>query len=265
MVLSIIVLVGILVVAVLFGLQPLVKLTKPTSTAKEAEPFAAGEAVSFFTAKETNDYLVKDEDKYVTRLTAQDLSARGVSTTTEYLQVVATTGLTFSDKEKTTLRNAATKADEMLSQFYGLGVVGSKTQNIHWCFAKVGDAYENGLPHTRSNVIFVPVKVISYSHKELISTLIHEKVHLYQRLYPEDIQAYLEFAGYIQWKERQFYPLARSNPDIDPFVYIHPSTKQPMVALYASDTPKSISDVLVSSDYKNEHPYEEIAYAIATI
>ena len=42
--------------------------------------------------------------------------------------------------------------------------------------------YENGLPHTRSNIIFLSDKMIPETETpDFINTLIHEKIHVYQR------------------------------------------------------------------------------------
>jgi len=56
--------------------------------------------------------------------------------------------------------------------------------------------------------------------------------------------------------------LVRSNPDLDPWIYLHPKTQRPMMAVYRSAKPKNINDVILA-DSAAEHPYESMAYEIA--
>lgn len=221
--------------------------------------------VRFLTGHETNAFLSEDEDRYIANLSAQDLYARRVGNTGEYMETASRAGLTFSDPEMEVLRAASLQADNLLAPFYDKGIVGKKAASIPWHFAKIVPEYEEGMPHTRSDVIFLPAVIFHKTPRELVSTLIHEKIHVYQRLFGEDIGSYLTGAGYIRWKERSFYPLARSNPDLDPWVYIHPITKKPMVFQYASDAPQSMNDVdQTPTEPQFEHPYEEIAYHVAS-
>jgi hypothetical protein len=97
-----------------------------------------------------------------------------------------------------------------------------------------------------------------------VRTLIHEKVHLYQRLYPEEITQILERRKFRRWKQRLGEPRVRANPDVDPWIYINPENNEPMVALYASDQPADISDIYLQ-DGAFEHPYEYLAYEIASL
>jgi hypothetical protein len=68
--------------------------------------------------------------------------------------------------------------------------------------------------------------------------------------------------GFKRWKTRVSEPLSRANPDLDPWIYIDPRTEKPMIAVYNSKNPNSISDVKLT-DFAFEHPYELMAYEIA--
>ena len=57
--------------------------------------------------------------------------------------------------------------------------------NIKWIFECTDNndkkQYEEGLPHTRENIIFLTKSIIKNNEENLINTLIHEKIHIYQR------------------------------------------------------------------------------------
>jgi hypothetical protein len=166
------------------------------------------------------------------------------------------------------LTQASKKADNLISKLTvkGCPSMAKNLRSIPWIFASTeGSTYEDGLPHTRLNVIFLSSNALSrltMNERELIRTLIHEKIHIQQRLHPIETLALLKERGYIQWKERAGVPRIRANPDLDNWIYIDPTTKKRMVAYYTSDTPSSISDITLSS-VNYEHPYEAIAYEIS--
>ena len=115
-----------------------------------------------------------------------------------------------------------------------------KIASIPWVFALTKEnEYEDGLPHTRTNIIFLSTNV-DQTPLKLVSILIHEKIHIYQRLYPEETMNFLAVHGYYRWKQRFGVPRIRSNPDLDPWIYFNPVSKQPMIAYYTSDTPNNI-------------------------
>jgi hypothetical protein len=218
--------------------------------------------IRFMTQQETKDFLFNDADEYVHTLNQWDLIARHVSIFQDYLTQIAKSAISFSENEKVRISNATKQADTFFKSLEIEGINCSKIASIPWVFAQTkGTSYEDGLPHTRANIIF-----ISSSHDQtsdaLIKTLIHEKIHLYQRIYPEETMQYLETNGYYRWKQRYGVPRIRSNPDLDPWIYFNPSTKTPMIALYASDSPQDIHDINIP-DPNMEHPYEHIAYTIS--
>ncbi len=127
-----------------------------------------------------------------------------------------------------------------------------------------GNEYEYGLPHTRNNIIILPINILS-SFNRLTKTLIHEKIHVYQKMYPDDINKYLDKNGYIKYKNRNEFNNLRANPDLDNYIYMN-SNKQIMKAEYI-DNPYTINDVIIEpiNDYKYEHPLEYMAYNIENL
>lgn len=218
--------------------------------------------IKFLTAEESKKFLLNDPDEYVHTLNQWDLIARKVTTYQDYLNKISNATLSFTNEQKTRLSNAAKDADEFFNKTRIDGINCEEIATIPWIFALTKDKeYEDGLPHTRANTIFLST-ILDQTHSKLVRTLIHEKVHIYQRLNPEDMMTFLATHGYYQYKQRFGIPRIRSNPDLDPWIYFNPISKQPMVAYYTSDNPLHIDDVTLTKSIE-EHPYEEIAYNIA--
>ena len=214
--------------------------------------------VKFMSEIETNQFLYRDEDGYVSNLSPLDLYARKVSESDRYLDMISQSGVSFTEEQKSRFGAAAKAADAFLetkTEFSGI-------IEIPWILAMTeGKIYEEGLPHTRAGIIFVSSN-INEEHKALTRTMIHEKLHVYQRMYPEKTVQYLEKMGYKRWKQRLGVPRIRANPDLDPWIYYDSNTNQPMAAYYTSDKPSGITDVTLSN-LGFEHPFEKIAYSIA--
>jgi len=230
-----------------------------------AMPWDCGDKMKFLSSQETREFLMKDPDSYVSTFSTWDLMARHVNTEMEYRKRIGNAAMSFDNGQKLRLIAAAKRADQCfatitLEKFKGIDDEQRKNIiNIPWVFALTrGGAYEEGLPHTRANIIFLSTKV-DETPERLAKLLVHEKVHLYQRMYPEHMMQMLQNNGYMRWKQRFGVPRIRANPDLDPYIYIEPKTQAPMLAVYKSDKPTGIEDVEIKHHVK-EHPYEEIAY-----
>lgn len=227
--------------------------------------------ITFLSAKETAKFIMSDPDNYTHNLNGWDLIARNVSTEIDYRRQAASAALEFSEDQKSRLKSAAAKADKFFACYKSdpnqtndyVDISGKDIAAIPWIFALTDDSvYEDGMPHTRANTIFLST-IVDETPRHLFKILVHEKVHLYQRLYPKQCVAYLASHGFIQWKMRQGVPRIRSNPDVDPWIYIELQSSKPLMALYVSDRPKNISDTVTAfDDISYEHPYELMAYTI---
>ena len=229
--------------------------------------------LTFLTAQETAKFIMSDPDNYTHNLNGWDLLARHVSTEIDYRRSSAGAAIDFTESQKTRINNAAVKADKFFASYKSdyaqtndyIDISGKDILAIPWIFALTNeDTYEDGMPHTRGNTIFLSTEV-DETPRNLTKLLIHEKVHLYQRLYPQQCAAYLANHGFVQWKLRQGVPRIRSNPDVDPWIYIESQSQKPLMALYASDKPRNLSDVVDAfNNIRYEHPYELMAYTIET-
>ena len=224
-------------------------------------------SIKFLTSEETTSFLLLDTDTYVSTMTRFDLSARKVTSPEDYLELITNKDSPeFEYSNKAKLSECCMIADKRLKDFHSVKFPGFNAviaSNIKWKLAKISNNYENGYPHTRQDIIFLSHKTINSSKEDLIKTLIHEKVHLYQRMYKEDINDFLKANKIIIFTEKQNFELARANPDTDKYIYV--MDKNPMTAVYTSKNPKGIDDVLFTpkNSHEFEHPYELQAYQIA--
>jgi hypothetical protein len=245
-----------------------------------------GGHIKFMTFKETADFLRNDSDRYVRNMSALDLHARHAKTYIDYLNNIEDTAITFTAEEKELLGKCADKADNSfkMEQFKELEYVnhinGNDIAGIKWVFANTyanhfNDTikeYEEGLPHTRENIIFVSKNVLKYDELNLTNTLIHEKIHIYQRYNSVLFENIIKDMGLIEIDKKAYKSAKyiRSNPDTNSKIYYAPdNTKKGiatdanvMVCLYRNNNPNSINDV-IHKNYSTEHPYEKIAYEIA--
>jgi hypothetical protein len=102
-----------------------------------------------------------------------------------------------------------------------------------------------------------------------VKTLIHEKIHVYQRAYRPSILQTLYQNGYIPKMSRQQLAknvkLIRANPDLDHLIYYH-SKYGNMYSYYNSELPRDVGDVSTSGgeDTRYEHPFELMAYEVSS-
>ncbi len=222
------------------------------------ELFTVKPGIVFLSKQETADLLRRDEDGFVKSLGGPDLYARKAKTAEEYLASAVDSAADFSDEERRRITRLIERLDMARLPLEKYGMDASKFDRLPWRIAKAG--YEQGLPHTRGDTIFLSQEVVNRPDTELRSTLVHEKVHVYQKAYPNDVAPFVRIIGYRPIGSRKEDPLVRANPDLDDKVYRTMEGKV-LGARYRSDRPKAIWDV--QGDASSEHPYEMIAYAVS--
>lgn len=178
----------------------------------------------------------------------------------------AAAAVSFSGEDKQRLSRLARECDARLLRLDGqYGVQGHRAVVIPWVFAKTrGPTYEGGLPHTRSNIIFLEERFInSTSDCHLARILAHEKVHVYQRLFGSNVADWAEQQGYrrLNMRTSPGNELLRANPDLDEWVYADRAGRT-MGMWYRSAAPAGVQDVW-GSGVRFEHPYETAAYGAA--
>ncbi len=258
------------------------------------ENYENNDHIYFMTYKDTANFFANDADMYVRNMTDLDLHARKVKTHMEYINNIEDTAISFTEEEKGLLKRCAENADiylrketfkELKYMKYTDYINGNNIAEIKWVFANtytnrfndILKENEEGLPHTRENVIFLSKNVLKNDELNLTNTLIHEKIHIYQRYNSKIFDKIMREMGLkeLDKKSYKFAKYIRSNPDTNNKIYYAAATaataateaaeideESIMVCLYRNNKPNGINDV-IHTNYAKEHPYEKIAYEIA--
>jgi len=244
------------------------KIHKPTSIEEWTQQDFN---ILFISKQETEQFLLEDKDEYVKRLSPIDLYARKANDAEHYISNIAKCASFFSDAEKKKLKRCAKLADKFLESYIYNDIRCSEIAKIPWKIAVTRKngvyQYEEGLPHTRSDVIFLSEYVINDNiavgedDTILTNTLIHEKVHIYQRYNSDIIGKVIEKLGYKVATPDSNTLLKRSNPDTNDNNY-YDKNNELIIFEYNSQKPKNINDVK-DDNFSSEHPYEKMAYDIA--
>ena len=218
--------------------------------------------------EETKQFLLKDVDQYVSNLSKYDIYARQVKTKKEYLDNISKAAASFTKEEIARLIKCSHDADiffKELSIKKYKEIKGGDIAAIKWIYAITdNNKYEEGLPHTRINIIFLSKNIFKNTDSDLTNTIIHEKIHIYQRFNSDLFNRILASMNYsiVDRNLVENIHLIRSNPDVNNNIYIDNNTKKYFICLYRNEKPSSINDVIINN-YSIEHPYEMIAYDIA--
>jgi hypothetical protein len=222
------------------------------------------EIINFLNSNELYDILKYDEDNYYKTFYELDLKTRNINNIKEYINLIKISVCNLNEKEKNKLILCIKNADARLEKIYFDWFDGKKAKELIWNIGCVkGKYYENGLPHTRGNIIILSKENINeYSEKKLTNTLIHEKVHIYQKKYSEDVQKYLDEHNFKIVKKKDSNDNIRANPDLNNFIY-QDNNNNIYKAIY-KDNPKSIEDIIYSpiNTQSYEHPFENMAIFI---
>lgn len=225
--------------------------------------------VILLSKEETLSIILNDTDNYYSKFTNKDLKVRKVNSISEYKNKIKNAVCEANKIIKKKITNSINKCNEKLNQLNIIhngnykGIDLNKLYNIKW---KIGficnNSYENGLPHTRNDTIIMPMDIVyDYTSNKLCETLIHEKVHIYQKLFQKETDIYLKENNFEKIKQIEDADNIRANPDIDDNIYTDGTT------IYkASYLPNAVSihDVRIYSDsQKYEHPFEHMAIILS--
>jgi hypothetical protein len=207
---------------------------------------------------EKKSVLTEDTDNFLKSLSVVDLFARKAKSLDTYLSKIKV--IPFTDSEKERLIILSNQVDNLIIE---KGILDPKLANIKWYFCKSTKSYENGLPHTRQwkDTTFIVLTEVSLKkdNSDLRKTLLHEKVHVYQKKFPEETEECISNLGFKKVGLRKgFHERLRANPDLNKFIYS--KNGKLYYSLYKSNFPKGISDTYTTSEF--EDPKEKIAYEL---
>ena len=217
----------------------------------------------FLSKFELEKYLIKDYDDYYKYFNETDFKVRNIKSLNDYYNIIKKSCIDISKQEQEYLNKLINIANEKISKYYIKGFNGLKCSKLEWKIGLINDDnYEAGMPHTRNDVIILPKKILFNNNLNLISTLIHEKVHVYQKRFPKDIELYLKENGFKKHSHKSNFKNIRANPDLDNFIYTN-KNDQLMRSIYNNNATdiKSIEIIPINS-LEYEHPFEYMAYNI---
>lgn len=192
----------------------------------------------------------------------------------------------LTETDKTLLTRVIVEANKLTTPYKNL-------QQLEWRIVKVKNTVEYGLPHTIGNMIVINRDTLLRPEKELVKTMIHEKLHIYQRMNSASARQWITQNGFrallpseFATLNKELLQLRRSNPDLDTNTYVHIKSNLVLRQLYNSNMPTSIMDskavgIPLSGNYipmsltndilglpktfycQLEHPYEIMACLIS--
>lgn len=210
------------------------------------------------------EILKKDDDNYYKSFYTNDLYSRHVNNLNDYINLIKLSTDDFNNYEKNKIISCVNDINNSFKKINYGWFDGKKANIISWKFGCIkGKLYENGLPHTRNDIIIISKEDINrLSYIKLKKTLIHEKVHIYQKKYYNDVKKYLDKYNFIKFKKRQEIDNIRANPDLDNWIY--KDNKKNIYKAQYNKNPKSIEDIIYFpiNNQSYEHPYEKMAIEI---
>jgi hypothetical protein len=227
----------------------------------------------FLSANETSIFLQNDRDKFVNSLNEINLLARNSKTSSEYISYIIKNTLNFTENQKNIIIKCFYKSYKImfanLKKIENYGIYKDKLselfflKNIRFALTKK-KAYEYGMPHTRNNIIFLSSfyldKYIDNPLK-ISKTIIHEIIHIYQRIYRNSYNTHLVTKGWVL--TNTINSKKRMNPDLDNLIW---KRKDKLYFVKFKKNPKNLEDIItVDSSSRNEHPYEYYAYKISNL
>ena len=210
--------------------------------------------IKIYDSLELTKSLKVDNYNYFTNMSDLNLEIRKIKNKQEYLNNIHYNFYDLSFIEKLILKKAIYKAHNKLNKIKYPGFYNYKLQNIPWLIGcSKNKKYEFGFPHTRKNIIILNIDNIYDS--TLYKTLIHERIHIYQKLFPNDIQ---EFLNHFNFKKvSKLTNKDRVNPDTDDYLY-----QRNNIIYQCKINDKDNTVKCTNNDSKYEHPYEFMAYKI---
>ena len=215
----------------------------------------------YLSSNDTYNILIDKTDNFFNRFNEYDFKARNIKSINDYEKIISNCVDDFSLEQIDIINELTNEIDMIEISCYWID--NNKLRNIPWKFSliKSNKLYENSFPHTRLDTIIIPKNQIKLT-EQFKNTLLHEKLHVYQKLYPNDFQIYLDnnnFIKLIKYNDPNNKYKCRANPDTDDWIYIKDNI------IYKSKykkNVKNISDVIYTpiNDSRYEHPREKAVY-----
>jgi hypothetical protein len=220
--------------------------------------------IIFLSKNELEDILVSDKDNFYNRFYKTDFELRKINNISEYTSKIKNSVTDFTENEKKYISEIITSINLKFENIVFPWLNGKKFNKLKWKIGLVnGYEYENGLPHTRGEYIIIHRDQIN--HYNFSKTMIHEKVHVYQKMYPEDVEIFLKLNNFKKIRKVNEYDRIRANMDIDEWIYADHNGNEYKAVF--NKNPFDIQDVTFSpcNSQLCEHPFEKMAIDISRL
>ena len=207
--------------------------------------------------------LKSNSDGYISRLDSVNLTARGCNNLQDYYNQIDNCVLDSKINQGALLNPYLFKIDNLKHIHKYINT--KKFHDIPWNIILTKGKYEGSMPHTRyvNNTPYIILPLNYINTRNLERTLLHEKIHLYQKIFKEDFDKKIN--GEYQ-KLDLVDSMLRQNPDTDGCIYLNKTNNKLMMCKFLTKTPSNLNDVIYGTMENNpryEHPYEFYAYKIS--
>lgn len=266
---------AIVIISVLSYLMITMNFTKERFVSQDAQDTKRTLSIrpryTVISKQEFSDIVMRSD--YFQRMTEADIHARNAKSPQHYMYTYINAYDEFTLQERDILSRCVSVVDQKLKKYHHIN-------NIKWKFVKVMDIVENGYPHTLEDVIVLSSSFFTKFDNDMMKTLLHEKIHVYQRTYPEYTKKLLQMWGFSSCEvPAEVKRRVRNNPDIED-IYCY--KQYALMQLYTTNQPSSLADSMsrtfdivtgdiaqndIFPDYihQSEHPYEVMASMIPII
>jgi len=220
--------------------------------------------IIFYTSNQLYSLLYNILYDYYNCMSDENLKIRGIKDINVYIHNLDSLFYTSSYYEQKILRHAIHKADKRINNLNYTGFCPYKLKNIPWLIGfSLNDKYEFGLPHTQDLIIILNRNDIYLNLSDLITLLIHERIHIYQKLYPDDVNKFLKYYNFKKVSKKT--NIDRVNPDTDDFIYKRSTITNQIFEckIMKNEINNTLKVVCTNDDSSYEHPYEFMAYMIS--
>jgi hypothetical protein len=218
----------------------------------------------FLSKNDLENILVSNSDNFYSRFYKADFELRKINNIYEYTRKIKNSVTDFSENEKLYISEIIRQIHNKFENINLPWLNGKKFNKLKWKIGLVsGYEYENGLCHTRNDTIIIQREQIQ--RYNFFATLIHEKVHVYQKMYPEDTEIFLKLNNFKKIRKIIESDMIRANMDTDEWIYTDQNGDEYKAVF--NKNPVNIQDVTFSpcNSQSCEHPLEKMAIDISRL
>ena len=128
-------------------------------TNKNIESMENNEYIYFIKSNKLYNILKSDEYNYYKTFYHLDFKTRNINNIEEYINYIKKSVYDPNEEEKNKIKKCITNANSRLEKLNFKWFNGNKAKELPWKIGCIqGKLYENGLPHTRGNIIILSKK-----------------------------------------------------------------------------------------------------------